>query len=127
MKPIKSDSETWAAIERRFGVPTYSQLPVTLVEGAGCYVTDDAGTRWLDFYGGHAVALTGHCHPRVVEAVREQAGRLLFFSNAVSSDVRAQALQDLASTAPAGISRSFLCNSGAEANEAAINATRDAN
>jgi len=114
----------FAEIEKRYGVPTYSQLPITLVEGEGCYVTDADGERWLDFYGGHAVALTGHCHPRVVEALREQAGRLLFFSNAVSSDVRAKALQDLASTAPDGISRSFLCNSGAEANEAAIKIAR---
>ena len=114
----------FAAMETRFGIPTYSQLPLTLVEGSGCYVTDSNGERWLDFYGGHAVALTGHCHPRVVAALREQTGRLLFFSNAVSSDVRALALRDLASTAPAGMSRSFLCNSGAEANEAAIKIAR---
>jgi len=113
-----------AELEERYGVPTYSQLPIALVEGHGCWVTDADGVRWLDFYGGHAVALTGHCHPRVVDALRSQAGRLLFFSNAVSSDVRAAALRDLASTAPDGISRSFLCNSGAESNEAAIKIAR---
>lgn len=112
------------AMEARYGVPTYAQLPHTIVRGEGCWVWDSDGRRFLDLYGGHAVALTGHCHPRVVAAIREQAGRLLFYSNAVSSDVRALALRDLAETAPEGVSRSFLCNSGAEANEAAIKIAR---
>ncbi len=112
------------ALEARHGIATYAQFPLTIVRGAGCWVWDADGRRLLDFYGGHAVALTGHCHPRVVASLRAQAGRLLFYSNAVSSDVRAAALRDLAGTAPAGMSRSFLCNSGAEANEAAIKMAR---
>ncbi len=110
--------------EARYGIPTYSQLPLTLVRGEGCYVWDSDGNRHLDLYGGHAVALTGHCHPRVVAAIREQAGKLLFYSNAVSSDVRARALEDLAATAPEDGFRVFLCNSGTEANEAAIKLAR---
>lgn len=110
--------------EDTHGVPTYSRLPLTLVRGEGVYVFDDTGERWLDFYGGHAVALTGHCHPRVVAAIREQAGKLLFFSNLVYSDVRARAEHALAQTAPDGIDRVFLCNSGAEANEASIKIAR---
>lgn len=105
-------------------VPTYRQLPVAIVSGEGCWVTDADGERWLDLYGGHAVALTGHCHPRVVEAIREQAGKLLFYSNLVSNDTRAHALELLAWTAPEDMSRVFLCNSGAEANEAAIKIAR---
>lgn len=105
-------------------VPTYRQLPVAVVSGEGCWVTDADGERWLDLYGGHAVALTGHCHPRVVEAIRDQAGRLLFYSNLVGNDVRAKALELLAWSAPDGIEHVFLCNSGAEANEAAIKIAR---
>ncbi len=116
--------DDFRALEERHGIPTYAQLPLTLVRGKGAWVEDEHGERFLDFYGGHAVALTGHCHPRVVAALRDQAGRLLFYSNVVASDVRARALRDLASVAPAGMSRSFLCNSGAEANEAAIKIAR---
>lgn len=112
------------AWEDAHGVPTYTRLPLTLVRGEGVHVIDDTGARWLDFYGGHAVALTGHCHPRVVAAIREQAGKLLFFSNLVYSDVRARAERALALTAPEGLSRIFLCNSGAEANEASIKIAR---
>ena len=82
------------ALEARYGVATYSQLPHTTVRGEGCWVWNSEGRRFLDLYGGHAVALTGHCHPRLVAALREQAGKLLFYSNAVSSDVRALALRD---------------------------------
>ena len=124
MSDAQISGEEARALEERYGVPTYAQLPHTIVRGEGCWVWDSDGRRFLDLYGGHAVALTGHCHPRVVAAIREQAGRLLFYSNAVSSDVRALALRDLADTAPAGISRTFLCNSGAEANEAAIKIAR---
>ena len=111
-------------LEDRFQVPTYAHLPLAVVRGEGCRVFDSEGNAWLDFYGGHAVALTGHGHPAVVEAVREQAGRLLFYSNAVYSDVRARAVEALVGAAPAGVSKVFLCNSGAEANEAALKAAR---
>jgi acetylornithine/succinyldiaminopimelate/putrescine aminotransferase len=71
-------------------------------------------------YGGHAVALTGHCHPKVVAAIREQAERLLFYSNALPLAVRDRLFALLAELAPAGLQRVFLVNSGAEANEAAL-------
>jgi acetylornithine/succinyldiaminopimelate/putrescine aminotransferase len=111
-------------LESRYAIPTYAQLPIAVVRGEGSWVTDADGRRWLDLYGGHAVALTGHCHPRVVAAIREQAGRLLFYSNVVSNDVRARALRAIAECAPKGMSRVFLCNSGAEANESAIKIAR---
>jgi acetylornithine/N-succinyldiaminopimelate aminotransferase len=112
------------ADEDRFQVPTYAHLPLDAVSGSGCRITDAEGNSWLDFYGGHAVALTGHCHPRVVAAVREQAGRLLFYSNIAYNPVRARAVRALVEAAPAGVSRVFLCNSGAEANEAALKTAR---
>jgi acetylornithine/succinyldiaminopimelate/putrescine aminotransferase len=112
------------ADEDRFQVPTYAHLPLAVVRGEGCRVWDAEGNAWLDFYGGHAVALTGHCHPRVVAAVREQAGRLLFYSNVAYNDVRARAARALVEAAPAGVTRVFFCNSGAEANEAALKTAR---
>jgi acetylornithine aminotransferase/acetylornithine/N-succinyldiaminopimelate aminotransferase len=75
-------------------------------------------------YGGHAVALTGHGHPAVVEAIREQAGNLLFYSNLVSSDVRARAAERLAALAPPGLGHVFLCSTGTEANETALKIAR---
>jgi acetylornithine/N-succinyldiaminopimelate aminotransferase len=75
-------------------------------------------------YGGHAVALTGHAHPAVVEAIREQAGRLLFYSNVAASDVRARAVARLAALAPQGLGHVFLCSSGTEANETALTIAR---
>jgi acetylornithine/N-succinyldiaminopimelate aminotransferase len=107
-------------------VQTYAHLPLAVERGEGCHVIDSEGHRWLDFYGGHAVALTGHCHPVVVAAIREQAGRLLFYSNVVYSEVRARAVRALVDTAPPGVARAFLCNSGAEANEAALKTARTA-
>ncbi|MCE9638522.1 MAG: aminotransferase class III-fold pyridoxal phosphate-dependent enzyme [Planctomycetes bacterium] len=111
-------------LESRYGIPTYAQLPIAVVGGDGSWVTDADGRRWLDLYGGHAVALTGHCHPRVVKAIQDQAGKLLFYSNVVANDARARALRSIAGIAPKGFSRTFLCNSGSEANEAAIKIAR---
>ncbi len=118
-----SDAAAIFAAEDAHYLPTYRKFPIALASGEGCYVTDVAGRRYLDLYGGHAVAVTGHCHPRVVAAIREQAGRLLFYSNLVYLDVRARAAEALARFAPAGY-RSFLCNSGTEANETALKIAR---
>lgn len=114
----------YVTLEKLHAIPTYAQLPLCVVRGQGCRVFDDEGASYLDLYGGHAVALTGHCHPRVVEAIREQAGKLLFYSNVVFNDTRARALEAIASILPRGMSRAFLCNSGSEANEAAIKTAR---
>jgi acetylornithine/succinyldiaminopimelate/putrescine aminotransferase len=111
-------------LEKRHAIPTYAQIPVVVVRGEGCRVFDEKGAAYLDYWGGHAVALTGHCHPRVVAAVREQAGKLLFYSNVVFNDTRARALASLAASMPKGMSRAFLCNSGSEANESAIKTAR---
>ncbi len=114
------------ALEDRFQIPTYSKIPIVLVRGEGPYVWDSDGTRFLDLYGGHCVTLLGHCPPAVVDAVQEQAGRLLFYSNAVYSTVRAIAAQALAEMAPEGLRHVFFCNSGSEANETALKLARKA-
>jgi acetylornithine aminotransferase/acetylornithine/N-succinyldiaminopimelate aminotransferase len=114
----------WLALEDAVTLPTYAKPPVALVRGEGTRVWDADGREYLDFYGGHCVALLGHCPPRVVEAIRQQAGELLFYSNAVYSPVRARAAERLAGLAPDGLDRVFWCNSGTEANETALKLAR---
>ena len=114
----------WLALEDAVTLPTYAKPPVALVRGEGTRVWDADGREYLDFYGGHCVALLGHCPPRVVEAVRRQAGEMLFYSNAVYSPVRAEAAAALVGLAPDGLGRVFWCNSGTEANETALKLAR---
>ena len=116
--------EEIAAREEGFQLATYKKFPFAPVRGEGSWVETSEGVRFLDLYGGHAVCATGHCHPRVVEALREQAGRLLFYSNVVYSDVRAEAAEKLVSCAPESITKAFFCNSGTEANENAMRMAR---
>jgi len=101
-------------------IPVYSRLPIEIVEGAGRTVVDREGRRYLDLYGGHAVAALGHGHPVLVEAIIEQSRALLFQTNAVELPVRREAVQRLVDFAPEGLCQAFLVNSGAEANENAL-------
>lgn len=103
---------------------TYSIFPVRPVSGKGSWLIDEDGNRWLDAYGGHAVSATGHSHPAVVKAIAEQAEKLLFYSTAVAHENRERLAEELARRAPAPLSRVFFCNSGAEANENALNLAR---
>jgi len=106
-------------------MPTYARAPVTFVRGEGARLWDDAGAEYLDLLAGVAVCNVGHCHPRVVAALREQAGRLMHVSNLFGTEPAA-ALADRLSARSLGGSV-FFCNSGAEANEAAIKLARKAN
>jgi acetylornithine/succinyldiaminopimelate/putrescine aminotransferase len=101
-------------------IPVYGQLPFVPVSSTGCNIVTADGRRILDLYGGHAVAALGYGHPALVNAIRAQAESLLFQSNAVALDVRAEAAERLVSVAPAGLDRVFFVNSGAEANENAL-------
>ena len=107
-------------------LPVYAQMPVRPVSGRGAWLVDEAGAEWLDAYGGHAVASTGHSHPRVVAAIAEQAGRLFFYSTAVPHPLRGQLATALAERCPGRLGRVFFCNSGAEANENALHLARKA-
>ena len=69
-------------------LPVYAQMPLVAVSGHGAWLVDDKGDEWLDAYGGHAVASTGHCHPHVVEAIQRQAATLIFYSTAVPHPLR---------------------------------------
>ena len=113
-----------AGREEQFQLATYKKMPLAAARGQGAWIETSEGARYLDLYGGHAVAATGHCHPHVVAALRRQAGELLFYSNLVYSDVRARAAERLASVAPAPLAKVFFCNSGTEANENAMRMAR---
>jgi acetylornithine/N-succinyldiaminopimelate aminotransferase len=112
------------AREEQFQLATYKKMPVVAERGAGVWVYTSSGDRYLDLYGGHAVCATGHCHPQVVAAIREQSEKLLFYSNLVYSEARARAAEKLVSIAPASLTKAFFCNSGTEANENAMRMAR---
>lgn len=113
-----------SAREERFQLATYKKMSVAAARGRGAWIETSEGVRYLDLYGGHAVCATGHCHPRVVEALRRQCEELLFYSNLVYSEVRARAAEKLVGCAPAPLVKAFFCNSGTEANENAMRMTR---
>jgi acetylornithine/succinyldiaminopimelate/putrescine aminotransferase len=105
-------------------LPVYPPMPVRPVRGHGSWLIDEDGAEWLDAYGGHAVASTGHSHPDVVRAISEQAEQLLFYSTAVPLPQREALADKLAELCPEPLGRVFLCNSGAEANENALHLAR---
>ena len=103
-------------------MPTYARLPVEFVRGEGTRLWDDEGNEYLDFLAGLAVTQVGHCHPALVEAVREQAERLIHVSNFFYTEPAMRLSQRLAEGSIGG--KVFLGNSGAEANECAIKLAR---
>lgn len=111
-------------LEKRYQLATYKKMSVVAERGEGVWIYSSTGERFLDLYGGHAVAGTGHCHPHVVAAIREQTEKLLFYSNLVYSETRARAAEKLVSIAPAALTKAFFCNSGTEANENAMRMAR---
>ena len=110
--------------EDRYQLATYKKMPIAAERGESVWIYTSDGDRYLDLYGGHAVAGTGHCHPHVVNAIREQTGKLLFYSNLVYSEPRARAAEKLVSIAPGTLTKTFFCNSGTEANENAMRMAR---
>lgn len=114
-------TETIAQFER-FVIPNYRRYPVCLVRGEGSEIWDAEGNRYLDLFPGWGCNLIGHCPPRVVEAVREQVGMLIHVPNTWYMEPQGAFAQALAERSFGG--QSFFCNSGAEANEAAIKLAR---
>ncbi len=111
-------------VELRHELPVYSKRGITLVRGQGARVWDDEGREYIDCVGGHGVASVGHANLAVIEALERQARRLITCPESFSNDQRALLLQKLIEVAPPGLDRAFLCNSGAEALEAAIKFAR---
>jgi len=111
-------------VERESVIGSYARMPVEFVRGEGTRLWDVDGKEYLDFLCGISVTSLGHCHPRVVEAVREQVGRLMHVSNLFYTEPAMRLAQRLSQSSLGG--KVFFCNSGAEANEAAIKLVRKA-
>ena len=111
-------------LERRYAIPTYVRNPVEFVRGEGCRLWDSEGEEYLDFLAGISVLNVGHCHPQVVEAVRDQARRLTHVTNLYYTEPAMRLSRELSERSLGG--KVFLCNSGTEANEAAIKLVRRA-
>ena len=108
----------------RYVIPSYGRSPLVVVRGKGSWVWDDRGRKYLDFFPSYAVSGLGHCHPKVVAAVRKQAGVLLHLPNIYYSPLQARLAELIVEHAFPG--KCFFCNSGAEANEAAMKLARKA-
>ena len=106
----------------KYVMANYNRLPRVTVRGEGCYLYDADGNKILDMFPGWAVSGIGHCHPKVVDALRKQAGELLHIDNTFYSEQQGQLAQLLSERGFGG--KCFFCNSGAEANEAALKLAR---
>ncbi|HEY2632424.1 MAG TPA: acetylornithine/succinylornithine family transaminase [Solirubrobacteraceae bacterium] len=111
-------------LERAHVIPSYARLPVEFVRGEGVHLWDTEGVQYLDFLCGISVTSLGHCPPRVVAAVREQVGTLMHASNLFYTEPAMRLAERLSQSSLSG--KVYFCNSGAEANEAAIKLARKA-
>jgi acetylornithine/N-succinyldiaminopimelate aminotransferase len=109
-------------IEEPHVMHTYARLPIALSHGQGCWVWDTEGRKYLDGLGGIAVNTLGHAHPRLVPALQEQIGKLIHTSNYYHVPLQEQLANKLCELS--GLSNVFFCNSGLEANEAALKLAR---
>ncbi|MEO1336950.1 MAG: aminotransferase class III-fold pyridoxal phosphate-dependent enzyme, partial [Myxococcota bacterium] len=117
-----TNNQTLAAHAKDVFVPNYRPAPVVLDRGEGAYVYDIEGRRYLDMVAGIAVSALGHGHPKLTEALKAQAGRLLHTSNLYLNQPSIELADRL--VAHCFAERVFFCNSGAEANEACIKTAR---
>jgi len=104
----------------------YSEKPIAIERGEGPYLYDDAGEEYLDFGASYGVAAVGHSHPEVVSAVKEQVEKLTFVQASYPNSARDGLYEKLAALAPGDLENVWLCNSGTEANEAALKFARSA-
>mgnify|MGYP000238091260 CR=1 FL=1 len=115
-------TDTAQQLEKEHHFQIYKRYPITLVKGNGTWVTDSEGNNYLDVMAGIAVNSLGHCHPAMVEAIQEQAEKLIHVSNLVYNEPQGQLAELL--TEVSGMDRVFFCNSGTEAMEAAVKIAR---
>ena len=109
-------------LEARYAMPTYARAPVEFVRGSGSRLWDEGGREYLDFFAGLSVHNAGHCHPRIVAAIAQQAGLLAGASNLYYTEPALRLCQALAESSLGG--KVFLANSGTEASECAIKLAR---
>jgi predicted acetylornithine/succinylornithine family transaminase len=110
--------------EAKYLIQTYAKYPIELVKGEGSYVWDSTGKKYLDFYGGHAVCILGHCHTKIVKAINDQSKNLIFYSNVFSTAPAILLAEHLAKTLEPKEYQVYLTNSGSEANETALKIAR---
>jgi LysW-gamma-L-lysine/LysW-L-ornithine aminotransferase len=113
-------------IEDDFLIPLYQKFPVKIVRGSGALVYDEKGNEYIDLAGGYGVAIVGHANPSVTNAIVEQAKKLIICHGSFYNDAREKYLELLSKHLPGNLSKIFFCNSGAEANEAALKFARKA-
>ncbi len=123
-RPVRSgaDLSELQALEARYAMPTYPRASIEFVRGEGCRLWDSEGREYLDLFSGLSVHNAGHCNPRIVEAISDQAATIAGTSNLFHSAPAMQLTERLVTSSLGG--RAFLCNSGAEANECAIKLVR---
>ncbi|PKO21480.1 MAG: aspartate aminotransferase family protein [Chloroflexi bacterium HGW-Chloroflexi-1] len=122
--PIPNTSSAIIAAESAHTSGVYPKRPLAIVRGQGAYVWDADGREYIDCVGGQGAANLGHAHPAIIQTISAQAARLISCPEIFYNDQRARLLAKLIEVAPAGLERAFLCNSGAEAVEAAIKFAR---
>ncbi|WP_129124688.1 acetylornithine transaminase [Geomonas oryzae] len=116
------NSSAWIEKGDKYIMKTYGRYPLVPVKGEGCYLWDADGKRYLDFLAGVAVNNLGHCHPKVTAALAKQAAELIHCSNYYNIPTQIELAELLCNLSFAN--KAFFCNSGAEANEAAIKLAR---
>lgn len=118
------DEKTVIETENRYMANVFGKKPVALTRGKGALVWDINGKEYVDCSSSYGVALLGHCHPKVVKAIREQTENLISCHAAFYNDKRSEYLKKLVSITPKGLDKAFLSNSGAESVECAIKLAR---
>ncbi|MCL2358340.1 aspartate aminotransferase family protein [Candidatus Bathycorpusculum sp.] len=112
--------------ENRYLANVFSKKPVVLTSGKGALLWDINGKEYLDCSSGYGIAALGHCHPKIVEAIKTQAEQLLTCHGSYYNDKRAQFIEKLVKITPKGLDKAFLSNSGAESVECALKLARKA-
>jgi predicted acetylornithine/succinylornithine family transaminase len=120
--PDTVDAEQIKTLDRQYVMGTYARQPVVFVRGEGARLWDSEGREYLDFLAGIAVVGVGHCHPRVADAIAQQAHTLMHVSNLFHNPLQARLAERLCGLT--GMEKVFFCNSGAEANECALKIAR---
>lgn len=119
-------AESIFALDSRYHAGVYTRLKICIAKGRGAVVWDSSGKEYLDCVAGIAVNNIGHCHPKVVEAIKQQAERLMHCSNLYYNEPQARLAEKLVEMLPSGLNKVFFCNSGTEAIEATLKLIRRA-
>ena len=114
----------YRSLETAYGLALYPKRDLIAVRGEGALLYDENDNAYIDCAAGIGVASLGHSHPKLVEAIQQQAAKLVTCPNILYNDVRSNLLKKLVEVTPSNLTRAYLCNSGAEANEAALKFAR---